>query len=384
MSDSLRFFLLLLAAFSINAPVSVAKKIELSGYYKNLFVNSRTLALFPPAESYSLDLNRLRLKLDANISDKLSFNIQYDNEVLLGNYLQTTQFLTVKNLPSDNYFDLESSYIDSNSIYAIQSIYRAYAALALPDIDIRIGRQRIAWGTAMLWNPMDILNPFNPIQLEREERQGVDAILLDWNVDALSRFSLVYARQRYNSSTAIRWRSNQKGFDFSLMAGRFQNDSVVGFDFSGQINNIGVKGEITRTDPGNDQGNKNSYIRAVIGADYTFANTLSLNIEAYYNGQGTSGITAYNFNRLFTGKIQSLARYYLGGYLGYDITPLLRWDNYFIYNLDDDSYFIAPGLSYSLSDNIEFSGGIQAFNGASGTEYGTLENLYYLQLQWFF
>ncbi len=377
MCNTLRLFLLLLTIYT---PVSAATEIELSGYYKNLFIKSRTLVLFPPAESYSLDLNRLRLKLDGNISDKLSFNIQYDNEILLGNYLQTTQFLTLKNLSSDNYFDLESSYIDSNSIYAKQSIYRAYAVLALPDIDIRIGRQRIAWGTAMLWNPMDILNPFNPVQLEREERQGVDAVLLDWNIDALSHLSLVYARQKYNSSTAIRWRSNQKGFDFSLMAGRFQNDSIVGFDFSGQINSIGIKGELTRTDP----TNADSFIRAVIGADYTFTNTLSLNIEAYYNGQGTPERNNYNFNRLFTGKIQSLARHYLGGYLGYDITPLLRWDNYFIFNLDDDSYFITPGLSYSLSDNIEFSGGIQTFKGTPGTEYGTFENLYYLQLQWFF
>ncbi len=368
------------SAVAISASVNAATDIELSGYYKNILINSRTLALFLPAESYSLDLNRLRLKLDGNINDNISFNIQYDNEVLLGNYLQTTQFSVIKNLQSDSYFDLESNYMDNRSSYAKHSIYRGYVVLALPDIDLRIGRQRIAWGTAMLWNPMDILNPFNPIQLEREERQGVDAALLDWNYAALSRLSLVYARQQSNSSSAIRWRSNQKGFDFSLMAGRFQNDSVIGFDFSGQVKNIGVKGEITRTDP----KDMDSFIRAVIGVDYTFANTLSLNIEAYYNGQGTSEINAYNFNTLFTGKIQSLARHYLGSYLGYDISPLLRWNNYFIFNLDDNSYFVAPGLSYSLSDNIEFSGGIQAFKGSAGTEYGTLENLYYLQLQWFF
>ncbi len=380
MCNRLQYFLLLLIIFPVSLSASAAEKFELSGYYKNILVNSKTLALFPPAKSYTLDLNRLRLQLDGELNDKLSFNIQYDNEILLGNYMQTTQFVTVKNLQSDNYFDLESSYIDNSSSYAKQSIYRAYVALALPDIDIRFGRQRIAWGTAMLWNPMDILNPFNPVQLEREERQGVDAALLDWNYDALSRLSLVYARQRRTSSTAIRWRSNQNGFDFSVMAGRFQNDSIVGFDFSGQIKNIGVKGEITRT----DQKNGGSFIRAVIGADYTFDSTLSLNIEAYYNGQGTAELSSYNFNRLFTGKIQSLARRYVGGYFSYDITPLLRWDNYFIFNFDDDSYFIAPGLSYSWSDNMELRGGVQAFKGKPGTEYGTLENLYYLQLQWFF
>jgi len=360
--------------------IGMAAEVDVGGYYKNILIRSRTLSLFPPAKSYQLDLNRLRLKLDGRLNDKVSFNIQYDNEILLGNYLATTQFTAIKNQGLDTYFDLDSNYINTNNTYAKQSIYRGYAVLALSDVDIRIGRQRIAWGTAMLWNPMDILNPFNPIQLEHEERLGIDAVLLDWNYDALSRLSLVYAQQRYRSSTAIRWRINQKGFDLSFMAGRFRGKTIAGFDFSGQLGNIGVKGEMTRTDP----VKKDSYIQVVIGMDYTFTNTLSLNLEAYYNGQGSSDRSTYNFSRLFNGKIQSLARHYLGAYLGYDISPLLRWNNYLIFNFDDNSYFFAPNLSYSLSDNIEVSGGVQSFHGQSATEYGTLQNLYYLQFQWYF
>ncbi|GMR21107.1 MAG: hypothetical protein BMS9Abin36_1706 [Gammaproteobacteria bacterium] len=378
MPNALRLTVLLLTALTINTPV--VAEIEIGGYYKNLFVSSRTLSLFPPAESYLLDLNRLRVKLDGNLGDRTSFDIQYDNEVLLGDYLGTTQFSAIKDLQPDTYFALERNYIDSENLYASHRLYRAYVTLAFPEADLRVGRQRIAWGTAMLWNPMDLLNPFNPIQLEREERQGIDAALLDWNYDVLSRVSLVYARQRSGSSAAARWRTNQKGFDLSFMAGRFRDDTVAGFDFSGQVGNIGVKGEITRT----DMADEDSFIRAVVGADYTFANTLSLNLELYFNGQGSPDTAGYDFSRLVTGEVQSLARRYVGGYLGYDITPLLRWDNYLIFNLDDDSVFLAPNLAYSLSDNMEVTAGVQAFNGDPGTEYGTLENLYYLQFQLFF
>jgi len=125
-------------------------------------------------------------------------------------------------------------------------------------------------------------------------------------------------------------------------------------------------------------------IGAVIGADYTFANSLSLNIEIYYNGQGASDLAAYEFNCLLSGDIQSLARHYLGGYLRYDITPLLQWSNYLIMNLYDDSIFFAPNLIYSLTDNVETNVGVQVFNGDPGSEYGTLEDLYFIQVQWFF
>ncbi len=370
--------LLLLMALTI-PPATAA--IELSGYYKNLLVGSKTLSLFGPSESYQLDLNRLRLKLAGSVSESVSFDIQYDNELLLGNYLETTEFSSLlKNRKPDTWLDLNSNYRDNKNLYGSHRLYRAYADFTLAEVDLRLGRQRIAWGTAMLWNPMDILNPFNPVQLERQERQGIDAALMDWDYNALSRVSLVYAKQRSGTSAAARWRSNQQGFDLSLMAGKFRGDNVVGFDFAGQAASIGIRGEITQT----DSKNASAFTRAVIGADYTFANSLSLNIEIYYNGQGTSDSAAYEFNRLLSGEMQSLARHYLGGYLGYDITPLLQWSNYLIINFDDNSIFFTPSLLYSLAENVEVSIGVQAFNGDVGSEYGTLENQYFIQLQWFF
>ena len=358
-----------------------AGEIKLSGYYKNLLVNSKTLPLFGPSESYFLDLNRLRLKLTGDLSNSVTFDIQYDNEVLFGNYLDTTEFSSLlKNRQPDSYFDLDGNYVDNSKLYGKHSLYRVYIDVSLAEVDLKFGRQRIAWGAAMLWNPMDILNPFNPIQLERQEREGIDAVLMDWDYNALSRVTFVYAKQQRSESRAVRWRSNQQGFDLSLMAGRFRGDTVVGFDFAGQVKVIGVRGEITQTNPVNRAG----YIRAVVGADYTFVNSLSLNIEMYYNGQGTSDPLGYEFNRLLSGELLSLARRCLGGYLGYDITPLLRWDNYLIINLDDNSVFFSPSLIYSLTENVEGRLGIQAFDGDSGSEYGTLEDQYFVQLQWFY
>ncbi len=357
-------------------------ELELSGYYKNLFVNSRTLNIFTPQQSYNLDLNRLRLELRGDLGEESSFNVQYDNEVLLGSYLKTNQFLAQKKLSSDTYFKLDKNFVDTTSVYARGGLYRAYVDTRVADVDIRVGRQRIAWGSSLFWSPVDIINPFNPTQIEREERVGVDAVVVDWNYNDLSKVSMVYAAHdgSVRNTSAIRWSTNIKRYDWSVTAGQFRDDTVVGIDFAGQLGAVGMRGEWTQTSSPID----GQYQRAVFGADYSFPNTLTFMVELYYNGQGKSDISNYDFNRLLSGKTQSLARRYLGALVGYDLSTLWKLENYYIQNLDDKSEFLYLRLVISVTDNIELSAGTQLYKGKSGSEYGALEDNMTFQMQWFF
>lgn len=354
--------------------------LKLTGYYKNLLFSSETF--FPGTEQFTVDLNRLRLKLQGRARDWAALDIQYDHEAFLGSFLKTGLFNIQKNQEPDTYLDLENAYLDQNRIFARHRLYRGYLTIYSPYADLTIGRQRIAWGTTRFWNPTDLLNPFNPIQLEREERSGVDAILTDVNLGSLSKLSLVYAPQDSweESSSAARLRTNISGFDLSVMGGLFRKDQVVGFDFAGAIKDIGVRGEATYT----SADLEDNFIRAVLGADYTLPNTFSIMIEYYYNGEGKADEKDYNFQRIFSVELLSLARHYIGISIGYDLTPLLRWDNYAILNLNDKSLFFSPNLTYSVIADLDLSLGIQIFEGSDRSEYGALHNLYYTQLQWFF
>jgi len=356
--------------------------IKVSGYFKNFLASSRTLALYPPQENYWVDFNRLRLEFKGDITDTTRFDVQYDNEFSFGDYLKTNQFVAQKNLPSDNYFSLYQTYVDNNSVYARHGLYRAYVDTSFDKVDLRTGRQRIAWGSGLFWSPVDIINPFDPTQIEREERTGVDAILADWNYGELSRLSVVYAAHNapVRATSAIRWRSNFSGFDIGLTGGHFRNDDMVGLDFAGQWHSIGLRGEWTQTSSPVDS----TFQRAVLSADYTAPNSLSLFVEFYYNGQGRSDPASYQFTRLFTGEIQSLAQRYLGVMAGYDFTPLVKWKNYYIHNFDDGSEFLYSRLVYSSSENAEWSAGAQMFAGSTGSEYGAFENVTLIQYQRFF
>lgn len=127
-----------------------------------------------------------------------------------------------------------------------------------------------------------------------------------------------------------------------------------------------------------------AYRRALLAVDYAFANTLTLSGELYYNGAGAANRIGYDFAALFAGGIRNVARRYLGLYAGYEITPLLKWINYLVANLDDGSRYFSPGLIYSIRTNLDWSLGVQHFAGGAGSEYGRFNDMYYTYLQYYF
>jgi len=357
-----------------------AEELKFSGYYKNLLVGSETVS--PAGQRYSLDLNRLRLELKGKLSERVALDLQYDNEVLLGNYLRTGQFAAQKDQRPDQYWNLDRNYGEGGSWYGRHRLYRGNVTLSSGDTDLRLGRLRIAWGTGRFWSPVDLLNPLNPTALEREERPGVDAVLAEHKLGPLSRISAVYAPRQESgeSSAALNWHSNAAGVDYSLIAGRFRTERVIGGDVATQLGGAGLRAELTH----NERDGGPAYRRAVFAADYAFPNTLTLSGELYYNGAGAADRAFYDFASLFAGRIQNVGRRYFGGYLGYEITPLIKSANYLVVNLADRSRFFSPALIFSLQANLDLSVGVQFFGGSPGSEYARLNDLYYAQLQWFF
>jgi hypothetical protein len=357
-----------------------AEDVAFSGYYKSLLVDSETIA--PGGEPYTLDLNRVRLELKGDLSPHVALDLEYDNEVLLGSYLDTAQFAAQKNLRPNQYWDLDKTYHDGDSWWGQHGIYRGSFTFSYGDTDVRLGRQRVAWGTGRFWSPLDLLNPLNPIALERDERLGVDALLVEQKLGPLSRISVVYApgHESDDSSTALNWHANAGGTDYSVIAGRFGLERVIGGDIATQWGSAGVRAELTHNE--NDMGL--TYSRAVFAIDYAFRDTLTLSGELYYNGAGATDPTQYDFPSLFALRIQNVGRRYFGGYAGYEITPLLKLANYVVLNLEDNSHFYSPELTLSLRANVDFRIGAQFFGGSAVSEYGRFPDVYYAEVKWSF
>lgn len=378
--NGMKAMLMMVTLFS-----SPSHAIELSGQYKNLLLTSETI--IGPSESYVLDINRLRLGLTDRWQN-IKFELIYDNELQFGSYLDSLQFRQFVERDDLRYWKLQGNSVDKNDVYGTHQLYRGTVQLTKNEFDLRIGRQQINWASALIWNPLDKFNPLNPLQLERDERQGVDAILLDYNIQELSRLSLVYSRQENPSdqSAAVRFKSNQYDIDYSLIAGAFLNEDKFGFGLASQMGFIGLRAEFVWSDPKGNAKNNERYVETVISADYTNQIGIKFVLEGYFNGDGVTDTSQYQFSQILAGEKLGLAKHYLGGIISKELTPILELELLAISNLDDHSRFISPTLKYDLPffEDIYLKFGAQLFKGVTGSEYAFYENLYYGELTYFF
>ncbi len=370
----------LVAGLSLDAAPAMAqtRPMELTGSLKSVSLRSRAST----GEDYALSLNRLRVEAKGDFAPGVALDLQYDNELLLGSYLDTAEFRALKDSAPPQYWRADANYVERGDAYGRHRLYRAALTLTRGKVDLKLGRQRIAWGTGRFWSPLDILNPVNPLAVEREERVGVDAALLETKLGPLSRTSLVYAPapDRGRASRALQWHGNAAGVDVSLVAGRLRGLDVVGMDAASQIGDAGVRGEAARLKTGGGAG----FNRWMAGADYGFANGLTLSIELYHNGAGSRDPAGYDFAGLRAGRVTSLARRYVGLYAAYELTPLLKWVNYVVRNADDRSQGVDSRLVWSMAPATDLTFGVQRFTGSAGSEFAALPNAYQVQLQWFF
>lgn len=356
-----------------------AEGLAFSGYYKSLAIASETV--LPAGEPYFLDLNRVRLQVQGALTPRVAVDLQYDNEVLVGDYLRTDQFSLQSALPPQTWRRLDGRYGSGPAWYGRHRLYRGSATLAIGDTDVRVGRQRIAWGTGRLWSALDRLNPLDPTALERGERIGVDAVLIERKLGAVERLSFVHAGHRdAPPTTAVRWHANLAGVDHSLVIGRVRGERMLGGDVATQIGGAGLRVELAH----HVREDGRSHRRALVGVDYAFPGSLTLSGELHYDGAGARDPSQYNFAARFAGRIQGVARRYAGGTLGYELTPLLKAVVTAVWNLDDRSRLFAPSLVWSLRENLDLGVGVQRFSGRAGSEFRAFADVGYAQVQWYF
>jgi len=404
MSDRLRALAVLMLATLLAAPGARAadavpadeagadmasmerSRFTLTGYDKLLGISSRTNGpqLGQPDEGYGLGLNRLRLKLRYQPTDTLELRIENDTEYRFGSYLGTRQFQADKTAAPTQFWYRQSELYDEHRQYLTNRMFRAYAKASLGEADVTVGRQRVPLGTGRIWSTVDMLNPINPLQIERDEYVGVDAALVEFRLGPLSKLLAIYAPDpaHRKDRAVFQYRTHDEATDYSLTAGRYGDDDLVGADFATQLGDMGVHGEWSSVRPRAD--GRASYGKALLGLDYAFANTFNIAIEAYWSGQSRADRDRVFSETPLLRQLQPVGTRYLGTTLSYEFTPIFKGSLYAFRNLEDSSRFLSPVLNYSLDDNSSVQIGAQWFRGGRTSEYGQGRNLYYLQWQRYF
>jgi hypothetical protein len=351
------------------------------GYYRSLLTASHS---YFTGDAYGDSLNRVRLSFDGAWKHNLSVHVDYDNEAHFGNLTSEPDFDLVRQRQGNEYFGLLHAFVNEPHAYWDTSLYRGYLKVRDGPVELTLGRQRIAWGTAHFWSPADVFNPISPLQVEADEREGVDAAQLSLNLPRNLRWFVVYAPQNGidRSTEATRLATNVHNFDVAAFAGRFRQDWMAGATFAGQWGGAGLRGEVTYTWRANAA--ESNALRLTFGSDYAISSKLYLVGEYFYNHARPLGISPGqppNPSDLFrfTNEIFTVDRHFLSGGARYALTPLFHIEGYAIIDAQGPGVFFLPVATYSLSNNADLSAGGQLFATKPGGEFQGVPNLFYLQ-----
>ncbi len=289
------------------------------------------------------------------------------------------------------FINLSKQWVNDSSYYFNSTIDRANLSFTHKNLEVIAGRQRINWGTNLVWNPNDIFNTFNYFDFDYVERPGCDALKVQYYTGMASSAQLAWKIDKDNNHTiAGMYRFNKWNYDFQFLGGVMSNDIVLGAGWSGQIKGAGFNGEATWFIPTEAPkgGNDNSVVVASAGANYTFSNSLYIHASAIYNSNGTTD-NAYPGNSIIidrdiTVKTLTPSKAEIFAEIAYQISPLVRGTIAGIMNPYDGSSFAGPSLDISLTDNIGVLLIGQLFFGDEKTEYGEMGQLIYGRLKWSF
>ncbi|MDE0016327.1 MAG: hypothetical protein OXU51_09085 [Candidatus Poribacteria bacterium] len=384
-------------------------EFRVGGYYKNF--STVFNSPFPDAPMTGIVVNRLRLNLSHTPTDTFSFAVAYDFTPRVQDSLLFSQSPFAVGVASSRYrvvdFDAllyPSADAAMGSVGIYHNLDRAAVQFSTDFADFSIGRDAIAWGSARIINPTDIIAPYTYDQLDTEDRVGVDAVRVRIPVGVMGEVDTGYIFGNNfdfdKSAVFLRTQLNAAETDFSILLLEFQRDLLIGLDVARGIGGAGfwLETAYVLVEPFDDAPDvSGNYLRTSVGLDYSFGGETYGFIEYHFSGAGARKPENYLANlaqSAYTrGGVYLLGRHYLAPGFTRQLTPLISLSGQMLFNLSDPSTFVAPQIAYNVAEDIHLSvGGFVSIgkrpkNRESSefqSEFGSYPNLFFSSFRVYF
>jgi hypothetical protein len=364
-------------------------KISISGYFKNysMAIDQPDVTNLPYIQNQPIIgavNNRLRLNLLGRANPWLTLTLAYDFSPRVQDKSLFEEQLLNLEIGGQTYraVDFDSRLYpnggDSATSFAIfQNLDRAFFTISTKLVDLYLGRQAIAWGSARVVNPTDVLAPFAFNHLDVEDRIGVDAVRLRVPMGFMAEMDAGWVFgddfDLENSAMFLRSKFYYRRTDLSLLAVGFRENLLAGFDVARSIGGAGfwLEGAYVFVDALNSDrlNSDEDYLRVSFGFDYSLKNGTYLFAEYHYNQAGT--VKAEDYQVIFKktayreGSVYLVGKHYLAPGISYQATPLITLSGEALINLADRSIFLMPQAEYNIAENVYLSAG--AYLGLGGS-----------------
>lgn len=337
-------------------------------------------------DSDALAATDLRLK-NQQTHQAWSFKLDYQLQVAASDGLGNLP------IPNDDaqVMNLQHTLLNEQDVIAQHRIDRLSVSYAQNQYSVNLGRQAFSWGQGMIFNPLDLFNPFAPTAFDKEYKPGSDMLHAQYLMDSGDDLSLLAVPRRNTqtgdietdqSSYAVFWRHFAQ-IETHVMLAKDYNDTVLGLSFSGNWRDGQWNLELMPTQL--ESGDiKTSALINYHQAWSWWERNVSGYIEGFYNSFGEQEAKPATLSnelavRLARGQLFTKNQYYLGLGGSMEITALSSASLSSLANLQDKSGLVMLNTTYSLSNTQQLLLGLQQALGENNTEFESTTQAY---IQW--
>jgi len=335
---------------------------------------------------------RLKFRGDSgswSVNADYQFIARFGDSLAVGEQLDSGFFFPPP-VPVDDHrwWDLTHEISESDDEILVQRLDRLHLNYTGDKLVLRFGRQAVSWGNGLIYNPMDVFNPFDPAAVDTEYKLGDDMLYAQYLTDSGNDWQFVQVMRRDDegdvsrqvNSTAIKFHGFGGEQEYDILLAQHYDELMLGVGGSTSYGGAVIRGDITVTDTDDD------WVASLVASwSYSWVwagHNVSAVTEYFYNGFGLkeSEYSLANIqdsrdlvDRITRGELFTLGRHYIAGSLQVEVTPLLNvFPNLFV-NLGDGSALAQLVARWDLGQDWQLLASLNVPVGPSGTEYGGLE-----------
>jgi hypothetical protein len=342
-----------------------------------------TISKIPYTEEDRTLYNYNRLRLTDRIKEGNWFaSIIADIDNYYGEtYIESFEYRFLRSINADTPFDIETNAKDYGKGEVFGRIHRFYVGYGDEKHNLVFGLQKITMGVGRIWTPTDLFNPRNPLALEPDQIYGNVALSYTYALGELSQVMGVIAKREDNSyKYAGRIKGNINIGDIALDVYESNDAQMIAYEIEGNLFDTGIE---WRSEGGyyKDKLLDREFYQTILGADYGFVNGLTLMAEWLHSSKTYTTNEVLNFQESSLGYNRHLSSDYLGASAYYDFNLLYNGSLSVIHSPEDQSSFISPLLTYSISDDASLAIGAMLYTGDDQSEFGKVGNSFYLRIK---
>jgi hypothetical protein len=355
------------------------QKIYLNGYIKAL-PSWNLPGNFERMSQTNIFHNRININIKA--SNHFQSGISFRNRLIWGDDVKQNPGYSSLIRNTQELLNLSAIWVQDPSLILYTNTERLWVEYRKSKWNLRIGRQRINWSMTGTWNPCDLFNVYNFLDVDYEERPGTDAIKFSYQTGEMSSLEFAFApgKSANKAITAGRYTFHKNQTDFQLLAGLYKRRISFGGAWAGRLGETGWKGELQYF---MKRGTEKPQLNMTTEFDHVFKKGWYLNGGMLYNANGISKrISKMDTLRFEFTPLQLMpTKFNFIFSSSKEINPIFSFTSSILYSPNSNLLILLPGLRLNMGSNLDADFIWQSFF-ASTERFKAMNHRGFIRIRW--